>query len=367
MVPMTRMMEEVLDQPRALADVRKYYTSPGAIPFKQLKGLVAHWPPTVVITGMGSSLYAAYPAQAYLSARGIRALVWETAELLHYHLRILKPDTLLVVVSQSGETIEVARLLEKLPKGAGIAGVVNIEGSTLGHRASLLLPMLAREQRSVSTRTYTTSVAVLMYLAFAIVREEPRPLTETLVRAIEAQERILERREEVTQPTAEFFGQPPYVLLMSRGADLASAYQGALMFKEVVRTAAEPMSAAQFRHGPIEIIHPSHRYIVIAREGPASPIRRRSARAPSRRAGTGKLLLSLAEDIRAHGGRVLLFTDFARKFEPDMRVLKVEPLGLGLGTLVDSVCIQLLVHELALRAGLEPGKFWIAQDVTREE
>ena len=80
-----------------------------------------------------------------------------------------------------------------------------------------------------------------------------------------------------------------------------------------------------------------------------------------------QFLERLAEDIRAHGGRVLLLTDIAGKREPSMRVLKVEPLGLGLGTLVDSVYIQLLVHELALRAGLEPGKFWIAQDVTREE
>jgi fructoselysine-6-P-deglycase FrlB-like protein len=127
------------------------------------------------------------------------------------------------------------------------------------------------------------------------------------------------------------------------------------------------MNAAQFRHGPIEIIHPSHRYVVIAREGPDPSGTRRGTKARSRRAEIGKLLVSLAEDIRVHGGRVLLFTDRARKFDPDMSVLKVEPLGLGLGTLVDSVYIQLLVHELALRAGLEPGKFWIAQDVTREE
>jgi glutamine---fructose-6-phosphate transaminase (isomerizing) len=365
---MARMMEEMLDQPRVLADVRKYYTSPGAIPFQELRRLVTHWPPTVVFTGMGSSLFAAYPAQAFLTSVGIRALAWETAELLHHHLKILKPDTLLVVVSQSGETVEVTRLLESLPKGAGVVGVANVESSTLGRRAGLLLPMLAGRQESVSTRTYTASVAVLMYLAFAIAREPQRALTETLVQAIEAEEQLLEHRKELTVATAEFFGLPPYVLLMSRGADLSTAYQGALMFKEVVRMAAEPMSAAQFRHGPIEIIHPSHRYVIIARRGPAPHGRERSAaRGASRRAGPGQFLLGLAQDIRAHGGRVLLLTDIAGKRQPDMRVLKVEPLGLGLGTLVDSVYIQLLVHELALRAGLEPGKFWIAQDVTREE
>jgi glutamine---fructose-6-phosphate transaminase (isomerizing) len=368
MPPMTPMMEEVFDQPRALADVRKYYTSPGAIPFSSLQHAVTHWPPTVVFTGMGSSLFAAYPAQAFLTSVGVRALVWETAELLHHHLRILKPDTLLVVVSQSGETVEVTRLLENLPKRAGLVGVVNVESSALGRRVDLLLPMLAGRQRSVSTRTYTTSVAVLMYLAFAIAREPHRPLTEILVQAIEAEEQVLEHRKELTVPTAEFFGLPPYVSLMSRGADLSTAYQGALMFKEVVRLAAEPMSAAQFRHGPIEIIQPAHRYIIIARRGPAPHGRGRGpARVSARRADPGQFLVRLAGDIRAHGGRVLLVTDIAGKHEPDMRVIKVEPIGLGLGTLVDSVYIQLLVHELALRAGLEPGKFWIAQDVTREE
>ena len=158
MFEMTPMMEEVLDQPRALADVRKYYTSPGAIPFSTLRRVVTHWPPTVVFTGMGSSLFAAYPAQAFLTSVGIRALVWETAELLHHHLRILKPDTLLVIVSQSGETVEVTRLLEHLPKRVGVLGVVNVESSTLGRRANVLLPMLAGRQKSVSTRTYTTSV-----------------------------------------------------------------------------------------------------------------------------------------------------------------------------------------------------------------
>jgi glucosamine--fructose-6-phosphate aminotransferase (isomerizing) len=105
--PMTKLMEEIYQQPAALSGLRKYYSSPGVIPAKALRKLVSDWPPTVVFTGMGSSLFAAYPAQAYLSSLGIRSVVWETAELLHHHLKFLGPDTLLVVVSQSGETVEV--------------------------------------------------------------------------------------------------------------------------------------------------------------------------------------------------------------------------------------------------------------------
>jgi glucosamine--fructose-6-phosphate aminotransferase (isomerizing) len=299
---------------------------------------------------MGSSLFAAYPAQAYLTERGVRALVWETAELVHHHLKIVRPDTLLVVVSQSGETAEVLRLLESLPAKARVVAVSNVECSPLAKRAKLLLPLMAGEQRAVSTKTYTCSVAVLMYLAFAIASQPSSPLTREVMGAVEAEESLLERREVLMPPIVEFFDRPPYVALMSRGADLATAYQGALMLKEMTRLAAEPMSAAQFRHGPMEIINPSHRYILFARQGK-----------------TAKLVLKLASDIRKSGGRVLLFTDMPFDDLMNGRLVRVESLRLGLGTLLDTVYVQLLAHDAALREGFEPGKFEIAKNVTREE
>jgi glutamine---fructose-6-phosphate transaminase (isomerizing) len=353
---MTTMMEEVFQQPGALADLRKYYSSPGAIPTKGLRKLVKRWPPMVVFTGMGSSLFAAYPAQAYLSRQGIRAFVWETAELLHHHLKVLRPDTLLVVVSQSGETIEITGLLERLPSKMGVAAVVNVEASTLARRGNLLLPMMAGQQSAVSTKTYMCSVAVLMYLAAAMAGESPRLVTQALIRAIEAQEKILERAEAITAPTVEFFDKPPYVALMSRGADLATACQGALTLKEVARLGAEAISAAQFRHGPIEIVNPAHRYVIFARQGPRGLQNK-----------TAKFLLRLAQDIHEHDGRVLLLTDLPFQTVTNIRLIRVEPLRLLLGTLVDTLYMQLLAHELALDAGLEPGQFWIAEGVTRVE
>ncbi len=347
---MTSLLEEIYQQPAALSGLRKYYSSPGAIPNRALRSLVTQWPPTVVFTGMGSSLFAAYPAQAYLSTAGIRAVAWETAELLHHHLKFIGPDTLLVVVSQSGETVEVLRLLESLPRKVGIVAVANVEESTLVRHARVLLPMMAGRQAAVSTKTYTSAVAVLMYLAFAVAGQPQRTLTQALNAAIGEEEKLLDRAEVVIPPLAEFFNQPPYITLLARGADLASAYQGALIFKEVVRVGAEPMSAAQFRHGPMEIINPVHRYVVFARDG-----------------NTGKFLTRLAQDISSNGGRVLLLCDQPFGDLANVRLVRVAPLPLFLGTLVDSVYIQLLAHELALRTGLEPGKFWLATEVTRVE
>jgi len=346
---MTTLMEEIAQQPAVLSGLRKFYTSPGAIPSKVLRATVKHWPPTVVITGMGSSMYAAYPAQAYLNSLGIRALIWETGELVDHHRKFLGADILLVVVSQSGETAEVLQLLGALPGKEGLVAICNMETSSLARRATLLLPMMAGRPAPVGTKTYTCAVAVLMYLAVAIARKPPHPLTQALMQAIENQEKIIERHHELIPSTVEFFNKPHYTALLSRGADLASVYQGALLFKEVAKMGAEPMSAAQFRHGPMEIIDPTHRYIIFARQ---SEIR------PKRKADPG--LFKLAEDIRKHGGRVLLYADLPFADVTNVWQVPVEPVRLGLGTLVDSVHIQLLVHELALRAGLEPGSFRFA-------
>lgn len=347
---MTILMDEIVQQPAVLSGLRKFYASPGAIPSKALRALVKHWPPTVVFTGMGSSMFAAYPAQAFLTSHGVRALIWETAELVDHHRKLLKPDTLLVVVSQSGETAEVLRLLSALTRQEGLVAVCNTEMSSLARRANLLLPMMAGRPAPVGTKTYTCAVAVLMYLAVAIARKPPHLLTQALMHAIEAQEKIIERRDDLIPPTVEFFNKPHYTALLSRGADLASAFQGALLFKEVAKMGAEPMSAAQFRHGPMEIIDPAHRYIIFARQAETSS---------NRKADNG--LIRLAEDIRRHGGRVLLYTDLPFADLTNVRLIPVEWVRMGLGTLIDSVHIQLLVHDLALRAGLEPGKFRFAE------
>ena len=343
---MTSLMEEITQQPAVLSGLRKFYTSPGAIPSKALREMVNRWPPTVVFTGMGSSMYAAYPAQAYLNSLGVRALIWETGELVDHLRKFHGADILLVVVSQSGETAEVLRLVDAFPRKAGLVAVCNAEASSLARRADLLLPMMAGRPAAVGTKTYVCAVAVLMYLAVAIARKPPQALTPALMHVIEAQEKILERGEELTSATVEYFDNPHYVALLSRGPELASAYQGALLFKEVTKMGAEPMSAAQFRHGPMEIIDPAHRYIIFARQ---------SEIGPKRQADAG--LFKLATDIRKHGGRVLLYADRPFSDAANVRLIPVESVRMGLGTLVDSVYIQLLVHELALRAGLEPGSF----------
>jgi len=350
---LTALMDEIKLQPAALELVRTYYGREHARLTESLEKMAGSSPRSILFTGMGSSLFAAYPAQAWLTNLGFQATAWETSELLYHHLNFLQKGTLVVIVSQSGESAEIVRLLDHLPAGIPLVAVVNDEDSTLARRAGFVLPMLAGPQCTVTSSTFTCSVAALMYLAFAIAGKPCRALSEVVRDAARQQERLIKSFHRTLTPVIDVLGSVPYAVLMSRGPDLSTVHQASLMFKEVAHLAAEPMSAAHFRHGPVEMVSPEHGYVIFARRG--------------NRPVSGKLLVKLAGDIDAYGGRVVLLTDHAAAKGRNTTTIRVQPLRLGLGTLVDSVYVQLIVHELAVRAGVEPGVLKVAQNVTTEE
>src|SRR6266545_709059 len=107
-------LQEILEQPQALRTTMKHW-SEGAEEARVREKLGKVRPPLVVFTGMGSSLNACLPACTYLNQRGIAAAALESAELLYYHPALYAPENLLIVVSQSGESVEPVRLMEALP------------------------------------------------------------------------------------------------------------------------------------------------------------------------------------------------------------------------------------------------------------
>src|SRR5579859_4515418 len=119
----------------------------------------------VVFTGMGSSFFAAYPAVIYLLQQGIDALVVESSELLYDYRPLLDKNTLLVAVSQSGRSVEVAKLLEAIGKQQPVIGVTNDPESPLARQSDVQVYMHAGPELTVSTKTYTCTLAVLHMLA----------------------------------------------------------------------------------------------------------------------------------------------------------------------------------------------------------
>ena len=103
----------------------------------------------IVLTGMGSSLHALWPAYLQLNRSGLTALMIETSELIHSMRGVLEPDTLLIAVSQSGQSTEILRLLE-LPGRPTTVAITNTPESQLARQADVAILTQAGEEFSVA-------------------------------------------------------------------------------------------------------------------------------------------------------------------------------------------------------------------------
>ena len=350
---MNALEREVHDQPSALRRLRDFYVREGVELRQGLRRLCEqHAPTQVIFSGMGSSLFAAYPALRLLSERGMPAQMIETAELLHYHVTGVPPGALVVLVSQSGETIEVERLLQRLPKRDRLVAITNVAGSTLGRAWVVTLPIEAGPQQvDVSARSYHNMMAAMLIAADEL--SGGSGILDRLPAAADAMATVLAEADALGVSLDDFVGSPHTMCILARGPSLATAHQAAFNLKEIARFAAEPMSAAQFRHGPIEIANSEHLSVLFAPLG-----------------STFTLLRKLAEELLGYGSRVLFVTDSqesSRHQGDGILAVRHPHLGETLAPLVNLLPMQLLAATRAARLGIEAGRLSKAAAVMRVE
>lgn len=338
-------LRDLLAQPDALRAVR--------IALENLTldaALLADWSTgkrfaRVVLTGMGSSLHALYPLHRRLSAAGLASHWLETAELLLGFDALPRPDTLLVAVSQSGESAEIANLLKHKEKFGHVIGVTNDENSTLGRAAGTLLRLHAGPESTVSCKTYVNTLAVLHWLGSVLLPGGDPGEARREIEAAEAAVRdYLARWEEHVAELLPQLDSIRSVFVTGRGDSLATANTGGLILKESTRQHAEGMSAAAFRHGPLEMA--DARVFVLIFEGNAA---------------VAPLHGRLAADIARGGGHAALVGPTAAahgvfRLPPDVPAA-VRPL-------VEILPVQMLSLALAARDGVEAGRFERASKIT---
>ena len=224
----------------------------------------------IILTGMGASLFAAYPAYTILAGGGLPAWWLETGELAESARALVTPKTLLWVVSQSGRVPEGIALLDALSgrPPALVLATTNKLDSPLAARAGLVLPLHTAEEQGVATRSYVNTLAVAQLAALAMAGHDLSPALDLLGRASETLEAYLLSWEQTVAAFAHLLPQPDRLLLLGRGASLAAALDGALVLKEAARAHVEGMSIGQFRHGPLELA--DSRLTVLVFAGPAS-------------------------------------------------------------------------------------------------
>lgn len=343
-------LEEIFEQPRVVRTMidRCLFDEPlwDAID----RAMAQRHNGALVLTGMGSSYFALYPGCIYLNDQGVPSHMVETSELVHYCLRAVHSDDIVVIASQSGETIEVQRLLSLLKSRATIIGITNEQRGHLARNSDLSLLLHAGEERGPASKTYTAVVCVTLLMAMHLSSTMVAEQIQKLYQAVAAVEQFLGHWEGVVERTADFLKSTNHLWLLGRGPSVASALAGAVVLKEAAKIRAEGMSAGQFRHGPLEAVSPETATIIFGGEG-----------------RTKHLNLKLARDIATFGGKVVVIYNGNEQREDSIFEIELLPTDEFCSPLAEIVPIQLLAWEIAKRKGWQPGVFDKISKVTLEE
>jgi glucosamine--fructose-6-phosphate aminotransferase (isomerizing) len=302
----------------------------------------------IVVTGIGASLHAAFPLHYELATKGFDSAIVESGELLHYQERLCS-GAVVVMVSRSGESVEILKLLSRLKQIAEhTIGVTNEPGSTLAKDTNIALTVDSLPDEMVAIQSYTGTVAALLLLAAAVTGDLDKTYDEMTALLPRISSLIASNLDRIDD-WDDFFKAASPVYLLGRGPSYASALEGALLFSETAKEPAVGIASGSFRHGPVEIVDANFRAIVFAPHGK-----------------TRDLNLGLAQDLAKFGAKVRVIGPV----EADagaLAFIDVPAAPEKLAPLVDIIPVQMAALRLAHRKGLVIGKFRYAPQVTRNE
>lgn len=303
----------------------------------------------IVITGMGASYNAAYPAYLQLSNLSIPVMLVNAAELVHYSHGLISSRTLLWLNSQSGRSAELVRLLDKIKSAppATIVSFVNDTTSPLALAASACQPIHAGIENAVSTKTYLNMLALNLLAALKLLGGDVDGAKKELLDASIAMEKYVASWQKHRDELDGLVGEFTDLFILGRGASLSTVWNGALISKEAAKSAFEGMHCADFRHGPLELVEPGLVALVFA--GPTH---------------TSKLNHSLALEITTLGGRSLWIDSAPDAKLPTILIPQTSEITLPL---VEILPLQMLSLAMADRRWLQAGQFRHIKKVTTKE
>lgn len=348
--PDTRFVREILAQPAALRIVTEFYrSSEGRALLCEAAGIMLA-KRRIIFTGMGTSFHAPYLILHELAAIPPTVEIRDAGELLHFGLAGVRGDDVLIAISQSGESAETRNAFGKLKGKVPVIAVVNNTASFMGKNADLVIPLHAGEEASISAKTYTNTLAVLLLLSTALRGENISGETDTFRSIADLMEARMEETAERAREAADFLGGLCAFHAIARGSDLVTAEQLALIVKEGAGIFGEALSGGLFRHGPLELAGPDHAAVCFLSRG----------NEPS-------LTASLACELAAAGSRVLVAADSPYPCGSEVRTVVIESPEPRSFPLLCAPFIELLVHEAAKLRGREAGAFRRIGKVTDRE
>lgn len=328
------MWREVQDQPQVVEKILEEYLPKAEYYHELLKGKKQ-----LILTGIGASLNACHMARyAFWKYCSLKPLIVQSDEL-SYLLPSIDADTLVIFISQSGESYEtkvVGSILRE--KGIDFWGITNERESSLSRNASEVLLLYSGKEISSATKTNLASYLILTILAAGYdknVREELQTLPKKIADSLKMCTENLEGLAENLVGESQFY-------ILGTGANAATAGEGALMMQEKTWIHTQGSSISDFRHGTVEVTEKGLPILLLA----SGEEHTESA-------------LSHGEYLQNIGAEVYLCTDTQVEGRMEKsRVLHVEAVNEEVLTpAVFLLPLQLLAERVAVKKGLDVDGF----------
>lgn len=355
------MQKEIFEQPRAFGDTLEGVEGITPTLFGKEAEEVFKDVNRVLIIACGTSFYAGLTAKYWLEAVAGMPCDVEVASEYRYREPVTDPKTLVVTVSQSGETADTIAAL-KFAKSRGMSktlAVCNVAQSALV-RESLLhyITRAGVEIGVASTKAFTTQLAALylLTLVFAKLRgrldEKAEAEALTRLRHVPTALTAVLALEPQIIAWAERFARKEHALFLGRGMHYPIALEGALKLKEISYIHAEAYPAGELKHGPLALVDENMPVVTIA---PNDELIEK--------------LKSNMQEVRARGGELYVFADgdSAIASEEHVHVIRLPENYGDLSPVLHVVPLQLLAYHTALARGTDVDKPRnLAKSVTTE-
>ena len=302
----------------------------------------------IVLTGQGTALHAAMIGEYMLEDLAKVPAVAEYASEFRYRNPIIEDQTVVIAVSQSGETADtLAALTEAKERGALSLGVVNVVGSSIARETDAGVYLRVGPEIGVaSTKAFTGQVAVLALVTLFMARrrhmsaDQCAKFIEELESIPGKIERVLQQNDVIRKVTERYCERENW-LFLGRGYNYPTALEGALKLKEISYIHAEGMPAAEMKHGPIALINDGMPAVFIANRGRQYD----------------KVMSNISE-VRARGGHVIAVAtegdNEIKKLAED--VLYVPDIAEPLSPMLTVIPLQLMAYHAAVIRGHDVDK-----------
>jgi len=301
---------------------------------------------SVQILACGTSYHAGLVARYWFEKLARVPCNIEVASEFRYRSPVLDEDTLIVTISQSGETADTLAALQEAKKlGAKYSlAICNVSESSLVRESDLVLMTRAGPEIGVaSTKAFTTQLTTLMLLVIAIGRrfaltdELEKRITSALFNLPGKIESVLKLDNDI-KLLAEQFAEKQNALFLGRGSHYPIAMEGALKLKEISYIHAEAYPAGELKHGPLALIDADMPVITVA---PNNSLLEK--------------LKSNIQEVSARGGQLIVFMDetLVSSSDNNIQIIKVPQVENEISPIIYTIPLQLLSYHVAVLKGTD--------------